>query len=261
MPEISNPSLYASPRVVTDLGECIFYHTMDIPGVGHVDGIWDLRGRERAYIGGVDVRGQRVLEIGTANGFLCFYMEKHGAKVVAYDLDEHLDWDIVPTAGALAEGVPEQRRRQIRQMNNGYWLCHRAFASKAKVVYGSAYEVPEAIGPVDTVTFCSVLLHLRDPFRAMQSGLRLAQRTAVVTERIIVKRLPLYLLSSAGLPCSGFEPRARANGPIETWWTLPPRLLKEYLAILGFGAQRTTFHFQTCGGQKRLMFTIVASRP
>ncbi|HEV2177439.1 MAG TPA: hypothetical protein VGW33_09595 [Terriglobia bacterium] len=44
--------IYAQPRLVTDVSECYFYHTMDIPGYGCVKGEWDLRGREKDYLGG-----------------------------------------------------------------------------------------------------------------------------------------------------------------------------------------------------------------
>ncbi|MBV9971725.1 MAG: hypothetical protein JO135_00155, partial [Candidatus Eremiobacteraeota bacterium] len=34
---------YAEPRTVTNLSDCYFYHTMEIPGYGLVEGQWDLR--------------------------------------------------------------------------------------------------------------------------------------------------------------------------------------------------------------------------
>jgi len=37
--------------------------------VGPVEGAWDLRPGVDAYLGGVDVRGQRVVELGTADGY------------------------------------------------------------------------------------------------------------------------------------------------------------------------------------------------
>ena len=61
---------------------------MDLPGVGQVDGQWDLRGDLRRYLGGVDVAGKRCLDIGTASGFLSFEMEKEGAEVVSFDADD-----------------------------------------------------------------------------------------------------------------------------------------------------------------------------
>jgi 2-polyprenyl-3-methyl-5-hydroxy-6-metoxy-1,4-benzoquinol methylase len=87
---------YASPRVVTDLADCIFYHSMDLPEHGTVHGLVDLRGGVDEYLGGVDLHGKRVLEMGTADGFLCFEMERRGADVVAYDLSEAQHWDFVP---------------------------------------------------------------------------------------------------------------------------------------------------------------------
>jgi len=72
-------AIWATPRNITNLEECDFYHTMDLPNHGVVTGAWDLRGREAAYLGNVDVAGKRVLEVGTASGHLCFAMEKMGA--------------------------------------------------------------------------------------------------------------------------------------------------------------------------------------
>ena len=36
--------VYAAPRTITSLTDCYFYHTTDVPGFGHIDGEWDLRG-------------------------------------------------------------------------------------------------------------------------------------------------------------------------------------------------------------------------
>src|SRR5262249_7054365 len=77
--------------------DCYFYHTMEIPGHGLVEGEWDLRAAADAYLGGVDFRGRRVLEIGTASGFLCFTMERRGAEVVAFDLSPEHAPDLIPS--------------------------------------------------------------------------------------------------------------------------------------------------------------------
>jgi hypothetical protein len=74
-------SIYAEPRVVTNPAQCIFYHTMDIPGYGHVQGDWDLRGHERQYLGNVDFAGKRVLEVGTASGYLPMYFQPDAKTV------------------------------------------------------------------------------------------------------------------------------------------------------------------------------------
>ena len=53
----------AAPRDIENLEECHFYHTLDLPGFGTVEGEWDLRGRFDDYVGGVDLRGKTVLAI------------------------------------------------------------------------------------------------------------------------------------------------------------------------------------------------------
>ena len=79
-------NVYADPVEVTNRDDCWFYHTIDVPGVGTIPGEWDLRAGVEDYLGKVTFAGKRVLELGTASGFLCFEMEKRGAAVVAFDV-------------------------------------------------------------------------------------------------------------------------------------------------------------------------------
>ena len=175
-------SVFAPPRKVTRLEECFFYHTIDLPDYGTVSGIWDIRSHVDRYIGGVDVRGKRILEMGTASGFLGIEMERRGAEVIGYDLSDDHDWDLVPFNGSPSVSLAAWSKAHIRMLNNSWWLVHRACQSSARIVYGTAYEVPEEIGPVDMATFGCLLLHLRDPFQALASAARLVRDTIVVTE-------------------------------------------------------------------------------
>jgi SAM-dependent methyltransferase len=249
--------VYAPPSTVTDVNDCYFYHTMDVPGVGHVTGEWDLRGGVREYLGGVSFRGKRVLEIGTASGFLSFFMEREGAEVVGFDLSPAQAWDVVPFARTDHARFAAERRAHIRRLNNGYWLCHRAHGSRARMVYGSVYAVPEAIGPVDVATFGSVLLHVRDPFLALQNALRLTRETVVVTEPLWRR---LALLGRLGPPSLAFRPDARTGLPRETWWTLTPDAVRAFIAVLGFEDAEVRYHVQRAGGRPQRMFTVVGRR-
>jgi len=68
----SKPSdkIFADPVKVADTGDCYFYHTVELPSHGVINGDWDLRRGVDNYLGNVAFAGQRVLEIGPASGFL-----------------------------------------------------------------------------------------------------------------------------------------------------------------------------------------------
>lgn len=244
--------VWAEPRHVTDIGDCDFYHTMDLPGHGTVRGQWDLRGKEAVYLGHIDVQGKRVLEVGTASGHLCFTMERMGAEVVAYDLSDDQPWDIVPYHGDDHRRHLEQRRAQMRRINNGFWFAHRAYHSRAKVAYGTVYEIPDDLGRFDVGIFGSVLLHLRDPFLALQRALAHVEETAVVTDLVPSRLVP-------GERSIEFLPRADTGRPIETWWELSPELVSEFLRILGFGQTTISFHRQLHEGEHEF-YTVVGHR-
>ncbi|MHB1534372.1 MAG: class I SAM-dependent methyltransferase [Acidimicrobiales bacterium] len=271
MMTLAQPSLYAEPRMVSNLQDCIFYHTMDLPGVGLVEGSWDLRAGVEEYLGGVDFRGKRALDVGTANGFLCFEMERRGAEVVAYDLNESCDgWDIVPFGGRPAVGMTVERAAGMGRINNGFWLAHAALGSGARMAYGSVYSLPSELGPVDITVFGAILLHLRDPFHALQRALALTTECVVVTEPAgrsaqALGRLPhglrCRLASSPRFPANlGFLPDPALGRPDETWWNITPWALARMLGVLGFSLARLHFHSPSYQGRPWPMYTLVARR-
>ena len=270
---------YAAPRPVAGPEDCAFYHTVDLPGLGVIRGMWDHRATAPEYLGNVSVTGKRVLEVGAASGFFTFWMESQGAEVVGYDLSDKQDWDIVPYEGSDIEAAVAKRRNHIRQLNNSWWLGHRATSSKARVVYGSTYEIPAAIGDVDIATFGNILRHVRDPFLALERALALTTETVVVTEsgfhgnRLAPRlarrfsmlgqaatrlRLPLYYTRG---PSMTFVPDHREQYPYETWWYISPVAIKRFIGVLGFDRAEVSYHFQQReGGGMVPNFTVVGRR-
>jgi len=254
--------VWAEPRNISSISDCYFYHTMDIPNHGTVHGDWDLRGREASYLGNINLQGKRVLEVGTASGHLCFTMERMGAEVVAYDLSNEQDWDIVPYDGCDYGKHTAELREHIRRLNDGFWIAHRAYGSHAKMTYGTVYEMPDDIGQFDICIFGSILLHLRDPFLALQRALAHVKETAVVID--LVPSLTYSLLAGGRL--IEFLPTARKCSPAEntiwrhTWWMLSPELVSEFLQILGFVHTKTSFHRQLHRGKELQLYTVVGHR-
>jgi hypothetical protein len=141
------------------------------------------------------------------------------------------------------------------------------------VVYGTVYAIPEDIGMVDISTFGSILLHVRDPFLALQSALRLTRETVIVTEatpRLFdiadkggingLLYLPLKLLNKLTGPFMEFLPNFSTCAPKETWWSLSPQIIVKFIGLLGFEEAEVKYHIQKCWGHKRRLYTVVGRR-
>jgi SAM-dependent methyltransferase len=261
MTDALSEELYAPSRTVASLEECHFYHSIDVPGYGLVEGEWDLRGRELDYLGGTDLRGKRVLEVGTASGYLCVFMEHAGADVVSYDLAPEHSIDVVPYARYDHERFRAELKSHIGALNNAYWLVHEAFGLRARMVYGTVYDIPRGLGTFDISTLGSVLLHLRDPLLALENVLRHTEHTVIVTDRTepAPLRLP-FRLSDKLSRALFFRPVAADCQPEVTWWRLTPQVVQKMIAVYGFEDSRTTYHRQIYRGERKTLFTVVGRR-
>jgi hypothetical protein len=111
---------------------------MDLPGFEEVGRGWDLRKTIDDYLGHFDFHGKRVLDVGTASGFLTFEMEKRGADVVSFDRSSSADWQLAPfgAKGFDAEKARAAMKTYLEPLRNAYWLTHRLFNSRAHAYYG-----------------------------------------------------------------------------------------------------------------------------
>jgi SAM-dependent methyltransferase len=219
-------SLYAEPRLVTDVSQCQFYHAMDLPGGRFARSNWDLRTSFEKYTGQVQFAGKRLLDVGTASGFLTFEAEKRGAEVVSFD----------SASPNMHVGVPflEVRRRcgaaiedDFERIRNAYWYAHKAYGSRAKCFYGDVYNLPAELGEFDIVLVGAILCHLRDPVGALTSIAARCRHILVITEPIVESREPLMSFFP--------RPSQRATkSPQNTWWHLSIGLYGVFLEILGF---------------------------
>ena len=227
---MAGPIRYAEPRHIDRVEDCFFYHRIDMPGVGVVGDQWDLRGCIDDYLGCFDFRGKRVLDVGTASGYLTFAMEQRGAEVVSFDMADGAQWDIVPRI-ELQPRLPEirqQNRAAHQRLQNAYWFAHRRLGSKARAYYGNVYDLPTELGPFDAAVFGMIVSHLRDPFQALYSVSRLVKGTMIVTNQ----------LRKVGIGANAKLIPAPDNTVDMAWWAFSPECLQQIMAVYGFQVKR-----------------------
>jgi hypothetical protein len=242
--------VFATPRMGLRREDCDFYHTMEIPGVGLVEGQWDLRRGVDAYLGGVDLNNRRVLEIGPASGFLTFEMEKRGADVTAIEVKEDPGWDFVPFPNYILEPVLGPRREHMRRLKNSWWFNHQAFKSHAKLAYADVYDLPSEIGQFDVAVVGALLLHTRSPLQILEQCARRAD-TLVITD--------MYSPELEGSPFCQLLPSAGTDN-WHTWWKFSTDFFTQFLGVMQFTSVTTTHEQQPHQGRPFMFFTIVASR-
>jgi SAM-dependent methyltransferase len=213
--------------------DCEWYHEVELSDGARIGGAWDLIGNETAYLGGVDLDGKRVLEMGPASGYLTFYMEQCGAEVVAFDAGLDAGIDIVG-AGDFASHMG-QFMRYVGQVQNSWWWLKRYHGAAAKAVYGSIYDLPADIGRFDTTLFAAILLHLRDPYCALQQASRVTDGQIIVTDVVPPG------LTDWSEEKFVFHP---VEGNRNSWWQLSPALIQHMLRTLDLPNQTITRHMQ-----------------
>jgi tRNA (mo5U34)-methyltransferase len=214
--------------------ELSWYHTIDLaPGVT-TRGWFDTRGLVPEVPLALDLTGKRCLDVGTWDGFWAFEMERRGAaSVTAIDIDDPRGWDWPPNAEFDAAGAARVAFMEgFKSQAAAFGLAKEALDSKVERIDCSVYDLdPEVHGTFDVVFLGALLLHLRDPVRALDRIRRVCGGELVVAESV-------ELISSLLRPRT---PTARLEGLEEPWWWQPNVAgLRRMVASAGFELLETT---------------------
>jgi hypothetical protein len=247
---------YVEPWPKPDLEACYWYHTQNVPGVGVLEGQWDLRGTFANYTGRVELAGKRLLDIGTASGFLTWEAEKAGAEVVSFDLDHARRQKLLPFKDSQfmrdREGSEQLRQKFFNGMKSSYWYMWHALNSRAKAFYGDIENLPPELGHFDVVLFGSVLEHLPDHIQAIGTA-------AALTDTIIITGP----MSDNDLMIAEFAGRSENPEANFSFWRYSIGAYREVLAIAGFKIDQVTCAKYRClldGGRDIELPTLVARR-
>jgi len=196
---------------VADLAEQVaalgWYHTIELPTGVVTPGMFDARRAATKIPLPASLAGKRCLDVGTADGFWAFELERRGAaEVVAIDLVDPSRRDV--TIGAhmrnpLAEGEASRQARAFE-------VAHRARGSRVDWRNLSVYDLsPKTVGEFDFVFMGSLLVHLRDPVLAL-SAVRTVTRGEFMSYDAISPSLSILRPRTPAATLSGVQ---RAD-----WW-------------------------------------------
>jgi tRNA (mo5U34)-methyltransferase len=194
-----------------EVDACSWYQSIRLPGGIVTPGNFDTLSELDHIRMPASLAGKRCLDVGTADGFWAFEMERRGAsEVIAVDIRDpaRLDWPGTPKS--------DEQMRELggAALNKhvGFEVAHRAFASEVRWRELSAYDLaPDLVGEFDFVFIGSLLLHLRDPVGALMA-IRSVARGDVLSVDAISALLTLLHPS---------QPIARFEAPgWPLWWVL-----------------------------------------
>jgi tRNA (mo5U34)-methyltransferase len=164
----------------------------------------------------------RVLDVAAFDGFWSFEFERRGAaEVVALDIATPREVDL-----------PFRERNRMSEadldhpIGAGFRLAHAALGSKVTHVHCNVYDLsPERLGLFDLVHCGDLLLHLRDPARALWNIRQVTRGHAFLSDCIYPD-----LDRHDGLPIMQYEGAHIDN----IWWRFGANALRSMIDDAGF---------------------------
>ena len=174
------------------LGETGWWHSFELPGGRKIQGVSTLAA-QRMRIGQFpipeDLRGKRVLDVGTWDGWFAMEMERRGAEVVAIDM-----WE-----------------------NPRFYEIHELLGSRVDYRQLSVYDLdPNRLGRFDIVLFMGVLYHLKHPLLALERVCSVA-KDMVAVESLVLRDRHRPGLGVENQPLMEFYEHDELGGQFDNW--------------------------------------------
>ena len=229
--------MYIKPEREIKIEDCEFYHTVKV-GNMIIDGDWDLTACIDDYLSNFNFNGKRVIDIGSASGYLSFEMEKRGADVVSFDMPDGSYWDHL-----IYPGYNKPAAHESDRLFNGIEYLHEKLNSKNKIFRSNIYDpLPEGLGEFDVAVFGTMLSHVRDPILVLMNIL------------LRVKDYAILINPFQDGPTTYHNTRGK------TWWMLSAADVEKIMLDLGFELIQTTPVEPLFDGKKRKYKSLLFKR-
>jgi tRNA (mo5U34)-methyltransferase len=207
-----------------------WYHVIDLPHGVSTPGFVDHRNQLDKYGLPEDMTGMRALDVATYDGFWAREMERRGAEVVAIDIESMAEVD-------LPRNWTDELKKSgfDRETGAGFKVASELLGSNVKREICSVYDLgPEKLGMFD-VAFCSdLLLHLRDPLKAIENVWRVVNQFAIFADVYEPE------LEAVDAPVTEF---AMAD-TTAMWWRPNSRCLTRMMQVARFSRIEEVSRFQ-----------------
>jgi tRNA (mo5U34)-methyltransferase len=186
-----------------------WWHSFELPDGRMIQGVSSLSA-QKMRIGQFpipeDLRGKRVLDVGTWDGWFAMEMERRGAEVVAID----------------------------RWENPRFYEIHELLGSRVDYRQLSVYDLdPDQLGRFDIVLFMGVLYHLKHPLLALERVCSVA-KDLVAVESFILKDRHRPGLGVEDHPLMEFYENDEFGGEFDNWVAPTVPCLMGFCRAAGF---------------------------
>jgi len=236
---------------LADTSRFYWYHTIDLGDGLVTPGLYDFRSTLGNFQFPDDMRGMRVLDVGSATGYFAFEFERRGARVVSTELPSLRDLDRFPgqTVGNSLRKIErmifpdglnleslrrgDSERELYRCLLDGpFQFCRDRLGSKVGRCYSTVYDLTAdntgAGDGFDLIFVGDVLVHTLYPLKALAALAPLCRG-----ELVLAQMLPEGPQEPAAMLYVG------GSDPEEdhvSWWLPNRACLHEMLMKLGFHA-------------------------
>ncbi|MDX6587902.1 MAG: tRNA (mo5U34)-methyltransferase [Solirubrobacterales bacterium] len=200
-----------------------WYHTLELPGGVVTPGEYDLRKAIERLPMPDSLTGARCLDVGSRDGFYAFEMERRGAiEVVSLDIEDPADINFPGRGRPSTEVI----RKELDDGHRAFETASRWLDSNVTRRRQSVYDLDQSVvGTFDFAVIGTLLLHLRDPVRAL-SAIR-----GVLAGQLLMNEAVIPGLAS-------FDPRPKAEmlmpDGLPFWWLCNPAGLRRLAEAGGF---------------------------
>ena len=228
-----------------DIRDYYWYHTVELPGGLTTPGQYDFRQTLPVFPFPPDMRGMRVLDIGSATGFFAFEFARRGAHVISVELPSLSALDRFP--GQDIEQILESLRRMMGPrsavagvearytademyfylLEGPFEFCRKLLGLTIERCYSTVYELTESKigGRVDLAFMGDILLHTLNPLQALAAVAPLT-RTLVLSQMVPEE--------SSEKPSMAYVGGDSLESDDVCWWLPNQACLTSLLKKLGF---------------------------